>query len=141
MRAARSLIIASSEKSINKTNICKNKSNICINIIIICTNKTFIYTFQRSELIYPPKWCALSNEVVSINYLTDRELAVRCYLQMRSRSMNEYSCECFSSHSWSSLKVSFHSSLLKSGKNVSACSGVSCMYVRHRRSAIFKPSA
>ena len=42
----------SSEKSINKINICKNKTNIYINKTniyinktIICTNITFIYSF------------------------------------------------------------------------------------------------
>jgi|GEM_PF-6721694 len=37
-----------SEKSINKTYICKNITNIYINKTIICTNITFIYTFLRS---------------------------------------------------------------------------------------------
>ena len=45
----RSLIPNPSEKSINKTYICKNKTNIYINKTIICTNITFIYSFQRGE--------------------------------------------------------------------------------------------
>jgi len=62
-----------SEKSINKTYICKNKTNIYINKTIICTNITFIYTFQRGAVnslarqwhfLTPvksdmPKWCRI----------------------------------------------------------------------------------
>ena len=36
-----------SEKTINKSNICKNNSFIYINISFILTNISFIYTFQR----------------------------------------------------------------------------------------------
>ena len=43
-----SLLFTASEKSINKTYICKNKTNILINKTIICINITFIYSFQRS---------------------------------------------------------------------------------------------
>ena len=41
----RQIIHDPSEKSINKTYICKNKTNIYINKTIICTNITFIYSF------------------------------------------------------------------------------------------------
>ncbi|MBO5750695.1 MAG: hypothetical protein J6R36_07110, partial [Bacteroidaceae bacterium] len=40
-----SLLFTASEKSINKTYICKNKTNILINKTIICINITFIYSF------------------------------------------------------------------------------------------------
>ena len=54
MRAARSLITASSEKSINKTNICKNNDFIYKNKTNIYINKTFIYSFQRRVADFPP---------------------------------------------------------------------------------------
>jgi len=56
------LLSVPSEKSINKTYICKNKTNIYINKTIICTNITFIYSFQRSVGILPPQQRQLSSE-------------------------------------------------------------------------------
>ena len=45
-------VLCFSEKSINKTYICKNKANIYINKTIICTNISFIYTFLRRIAVF-----------------------------------------------------------------------------------------